>query len=68
MRSSPRTGRPRSRGSPRRALKPGGALALEVGDGQARAVAAVLEELGYHDVTITVDLNGRERIVEGRIG
>jgi release factor glutamine methyltransferase len=50
------------------ALKPGGALALEVGDGQAPAVAAALEALGYRDVTITVDLNGRERIVEGRIG
>ena len=50
------------------ALKPGGALALEVGDGQAPAVAAALAELGYHDVTITVDLNGRERIVEGRLG
>jgi len=48
------------------ALKPGGALALEVGDGQAPAVAAALVELGYHDVTITVDLNGRERVVEGR--
>ncbi len=50
------------------ALKPGGALALEVGDGQAPAVAGVLEALGYRDVTITLDLNGRERIVEGRIG
>jgi release factor glutamine methyltransferase len=49
-------------------LKPGGALALEVGDGQAPTVAAVLAELGYRGVTITVDLNGRERIVEGRIG
>ncbi|MGZ4440529.1 MAG: peptide chain release factor N(5)-glutamine methyltransferase [Gaiellaceae bacterium] len=49
------------------ALKAGGALALEVGDGQAPAVAAALAELGYRDVTITVDLNGRERIVEGRI-
>ena len=50
------------------ALKPGGALALEVGDGQAPAVAAALEALGYRDVTITADLNERERIVEGRIG
>ncbi len=49
------------------ALKPGGALAVEVGDGQARAVAAALQELGYQDVTITVDLNERERIVDGRI-
>ena len=48
-------------------LAPGGALALEVGDGQAHAVAAALEALGYRDVTITPDLNGRERIVEGRI-
>jgi release factor glutamine methyltransferase len=50
------------------ALKPGGALALEVGDGQAPAVAAALEELGYRDITITVDMNRRERTVEGRIG
>ena len=50
------------------ALKSGGALALEIGDGQAAEVAAVLEELGYQDVTITPDLNGRERIVEGRLG
>jgi release factor glutamine methyltransferase len=49
-------------------LKPGGALALEVGGGQAPAVAATLAELGYRDVTITPDLSGRERIVEGRIG
>lgn len=49
-------------------LKPGGALALEVGDGQAAAVASALEGLGYHDVTITPDLSGRARIVEGRIG
>jgi len=49
-------------------LKPGGALALEVGDGQAPAVAATLAELGYRDVAITPDLSGRERIVEGRIG
>jgi len=49
-------------------LKPGGALALEVGGGQALAVAATLAELGYRDVTITPDLSGRERIVEGRIG
>ena len=49
------------------ALKPGGALALEVGDGQAPEVAAALESLGYRGVTITADLNGRQRIVEGRI-
>ncbi|HVH51110.1 MAG TPA: HemK/PrmC family methyltransferase [Gaiellaceae bacterium] len=40
-------------------------LVLEVGDGQARSVAAMLAELGYHDVRITNDLAGVERIVEG---
>jgi release factor glutamine methyltransferase len=43
-----------------------GALALEVGDGQAPAVVAALIDLGYHEVTITPDLAGRERVVEGR--
>ena len=41
-------------------------LVLEVGDGQASQVAASLDGLGYADVTITRDLAGRERIVEGR--
>jgi uncharacterized UPF0146 family protein len=40
-------------------------LVLEVGYGQARDVAATLAELGYSDVTITRDLNGIERVVEG---
>jgi release factor glutamine methyltransferase len=41
-------------------------LVLEVGDGQAREVAAVLGLLDYLDVTISRDLAGRERVVEGR--
>ena len=40
-------------------------LVLEVGDGQAHGVAGELEELGYGEVTITRDLAGRERVVEG---
>lgn len=48
------------------ALKPGGALVLEVGDGQAASVAALLEKLGYEQVAITPDLAGRDRVVEGR--
>jgi release factor glutamine methyltransferase len=48
------------------ALPPGGALVLEVGDGQACDVAPVLVALGYRDVRVTDDLAGRERIVEGR--
>jgi release factor glutamine methyltransferase len=48
------------------ALRPGGALVLEVGDGQACDVAPVLVALGYRDVRVTNDLAGRERIIEGR--
>ena len=47
-------------------LRPGRPLVLEVGDGQARHVAARLTELGYEAVSISEDLAGRERIVEGR--
>jgi release factor glutamine methyltransferase len=43
-----------------------GRLVLEVGDGQARAVADALRALGYDEVRITADLAGRERVVEGR--
>jgi release factor glutamine methyltransferase len=48
------------------ALVPGGALAVELGDGQQRAYAALLESLGYLDIRVTPDLSGRERVVEGR--
>ncbi len=47
-------------------LRPGGALVLETAESAARAVAALLEELGYRDVLITSDLTGRQRVVEGR--
>jgi release factor glutamine methyltransferase len=40
-------------------------LVLEAADGEARHVAATLERLGYREVTITRDLAGAERIVEG---
>ena len=42
------------------------ALVLEVGDGQAEAVAAAFGERGYGEIRITRDLSGRERVVEGR--
>jgi release factor glutamine methyltransferase len=48
-------------------LAPGGALLIEVGAGQAPAVAALLERAGYRDVTATKDLAGIERVVGGRI-
>jgi release factor glutamine methyltransferase len=42
------------------------ALVLEVGDGQARAVARDLRALGYDEVRTTVDLASRERVLEAR--
>ncbi|MGH3008924.1 MAG: N5-glutamine methyltransferase family protein [Gaiellaceae bacterium] len=41
-------------------------LVMEVGDGQAPAVAETLTSLGWQDVRITRDLTGTERVVEGR--
>ena len=40
-------------------------LVLEVGDGQAEAVAAALSVAGYRAVTITYDLAGLARVVDG---
>ena len=40
-------------------------VVLEVGDGQAGAVAAALIERGWRDVSVTLDLAGAERVVEG---
>jgi release factor glutamine methyltransferase len=47
-------------------LAPGGVVVLEVGDGQAGAVARLLASLGYEDISIGQDLAERERIVDGR--
>jgi release factor glutamine methyltransferase len=46
-------------------LRPAGVLVLEVADGDAERVAALLRELGYSDVRATRDLAGRDRVVEG---
>ncbi len=40
-------------------------VVFEVADGQAREVAAELGRLGYREVTVTSDLAGVERVVEG---
>ena len=50
----------------RRVLAAHGALALEVHELHARAVATFLAELGYHGVAVTRDLAGRDRVVEAR--
>ena len=47
-------------------LRAGAALCLEAADGAAGDVAELLEHLGYREVTMTRDLAGRERVVDGR--
>jgi release factor glutamine methyltransferase len=42
-------------------------IAFEVGDGQAREVAALLERLGCSEVAVTPDLTGSDRVVEGKL-
>jgi release factor glutamine methyltransferase len=41
------------------------ALVFEVGDGQAEAVAEILRRTEYRDVTVTKDLAGTDRVVDG---
>jgi release factor glutamine methyltransferase len=50
------------------ALRPGGWLVLEVGDGRAAEATALLGQLGYTEVSSSPDLTGRDRVVEGRWG
>lgn len=45
-----------------------GALAVEVGEGQALAVAELMTEAGFGEVEIRPDLAGIERVVVGRAG
>lgn len=49
-------------------LVPGGLLAIEVGAGQAPAVAALLARAGFTDVSVKKDLAGIERVVSGARG
>jgi release factor glutamine methyltransferase len=46
-------------------LRAGGALALEIGAGQADATAALLEAAGFQDVRRRRDLGGVDRVVSG---
>jgi release factor glutamine methyltransferase len=46
-------------------LRPGGALVLEVAAADGERVARLLRDLGYADVATTLDLAGRDRVVEG---
>lgn len=49
-------------------LKPGGTLAMEIGDEQGAAVAALLTRAGYHDVRVDKDLARLDRLAFGRKG
>jgi release factor glutamine methyltransferase len=49
----------------RNVLRAGGALVLEVADGDAGRVSELLRELEYSEVMVTQDLAGRDRVVEG---
>ena len=46
-------------------MAPGAGIVLEVGVGQAETTADLLGELGLHDVRVTPDLRGIDRVVEG---
>lgn len=52
-------------GEATRWLKPGGLLALEMAEDQGPAVAALMQEAGFHHVQIHKDLAGRNRIARG---
>ena len=49
----------------KRALKPGGRLAFEVGYDQAPAVEYILAENGFTDIQTTMDPGMHWRVVEG---
>ncbi|MDQ3738477.1 MAG: hypothetical protein M3337_04840, partial [Actinomycetota bacterium] len=48
-------------------LRSGGALVLEIGATQGRAVAELLDRSGLVDIHIRPDLNGNDRIALGRM-
>ena len=48
-------------------LKPGGYLAFECGEGQAKDVRGLLEENGLKDITTHIDTIGVERVIVGTL-
>jgi release factor glutamine methyltransferase len=47
-------------------LKPNGILAFEVGIHQAKPVAALLKQNGFHQIQIIKDFGGIDRVVSAR--
>ena len=50
------------------ALKPGGFLFLEIGHDQRERVQKLMEQVGFERITVTKDLAGHDRVVEGVLG
>jgi release factor glutamine methyltransferase len=48
-------------------LRSGGMLFLEIGEEQGNAVKKMLQTAGFDDVSVEPDLNGRDRLVSGRL-
>jgi len=48
-------------------LRPGGGVALEIGDDQSEDVEGILEAAGMQDVRTIQDYSGRDRVVLGRM-
>lgn len=48
-------------------LRPEGHLMVEIGHDQGAAVAALLREAGFAEVAVHGDLNGKDRVVTGRL-
>lgn len=48
-------------------LMPGGRLLVEIGPSQAAAVAALFDAAGLADIRVIPDLDGRDRVVLGRL-
>jgi release factor glutamine methyltransferase len=47
-------------------LVPGGWITLEIGQGQAEAVRALLADAGYAEIGFTPDLQGIPRVASAR--
>ncbi len=48
-------------------LTPGGHLAVEIGPSQGKAVSILFAQAGFADIAVLPDLDGRDRVVSGKI-
>ena len=51
-----------------RFLRPGGWLVVEIGAGQGASVVQLFAQAGFGHVAVRPDLDGRDRVVEGKLG